>query len=346
MHQASTPKTGPSATPAGQPPRILVYVGLDLIGDGLMKLPFVRALRHAFPTADITWLAGKGPSAYRTSLAPLVKGLLTRVVDEANIGSSWFELLSRPLPQDSFDLVFDTQRRFKTAAIVSLIRTRFRISPAAGYFFSTVKPADRQAKSASMVRQLLDLLELATGEAANPQAPLPLERTVLALASSILPQGYSYIAMAPGAGGKHKIWPLKNFIEVGQALASNGHVPVYLLGPDEVSMRRDLASAVPEAMFPLQHPAVEQFGPRADVTIAIAGRCRVGLANDSGGGHLLAAASLPMVSLFGPTDPAKFAPLTPRLTVLQAQRWGGADMARIPSVDVLHALNELLAPSR
>ncbi|WP_232302628.1 hypothetical protein [Elstera litoralis] len=41
--------------PRPRPPvdaRVLVYVGLDLMGDGLMKLPFVRALRAAFPEGD------------------------------------------------------------------------------------------------------------------------------------------------------------------------------------------------------------------------------------------------------------------------------------------------------
>src|SRR4029077_14023984 len=43
-----------------KPMEILVYSGLELLGDGVMKLPFVRALRRCFPTARITWLAGKG----------------------------------------------------------------------------------------------------------------------------------------------------------------------------------------------------------------------------------------------------------------------------------------------
>ena len=47
---------------------ILVYVGLDRVGDGVMKLPFVRALRNAFPDAEVTWLAGQGESVYRTGV--------------------------------------------------------------------------------------------------------------------------------------------------------------------------------------------------------------------------------------------------------------------------------------
>lgn len=42
------------------PASVLVYVGIDAVGDGLIKLPFVRSLRAAFPAARITWLAGKG----------------------------------------------------------------------------------------------------------------------------------------------------------------------------------------------------------------------------------------------------------------------------------------------
>ncbi len=50
---------------------ILVYSGLELLGDGVMKLPFVRALRRCWPAARITWLAGKGKTVYAGTLAPL-----------------------------------------------------------------------------------------------------------------------------------------------------------------------------------------------------------------------------------------------------------------------------------
>ncbi len=60
------------------PDSVLVYVGGDLVGDGVMKLPFLRALRHACPKARITWMAGKYKSAYAHELAPLVAGCWTR----------------------------------------------------------------------------------------------------------------------------------------------------------------------------------------------------------------------------------------------------------------------------
>ena len=113
--------------------RVLVYVGLDLMGDGLMKLPFVRALRAAFPEGEIIWLAGKGASAYKTALAPLVQGLITEVIDNADVGSHWMEILGRPLKDQSFDLVIDTQSRMLTTLVLKRIKTRFFISGAADF---------------------------------------------------------------------------------------------------------------------------------------------------------------------------------------------------------------------
>ena len=66
------------------PGSVLVYVGLDPVGDGLIRLPFVRALRNAFPSAEITWLAGRGRSVYAHALAPLVEDLIDEVLEEAS----------------------------------------------------------------------------------------------------------------------------------------------------------------------------------------------------------------------------------------------------------------------
>src|ERR1700730_14403485 len=93
---------------------ILVYSGLELLGDGLMKLPFVRTLRKAWPAARITWLAGKGRTVYAGALQPLVRDCLDEVIEAAGIGIAARELLHRPLPGRRFELVIDTQRRVLT----------------------------------------------------------------------------------------------------------------------------------------------------------------------------------------------------------------------------------------
>ena len=50
------------------PSNIAVYVGLDFVGDGLIKLPFIRSLKQVFPKARITWIAGTHKSEFNDTL--------------------------------------------------------------------------------------------------------------------------------------------------------------------------------------------------------------------------------------------------------------------------------------
>lgn len=325
--------------------RVLVYVGLDRVGDGLIKLPFVRALRAAVPDGELIWLAGKGASAYRTSLSPLVEGLLDAVVDEADIGVSWTEMVgARPLASQHFDLVIDTQRRVPTSLILKRISTDRFVSGSADWLLSDVRPPRGHVSPVRLVEQLLELCALGTGVATGPDAPLNLPEEALEVAERLLPvqPGAVYVGLAPGAGGKHKCWPLDHFVTTARSLSQSGRVPVFILGPEEAEMAAPLAAVAPEALFPLQQRAAQAMGAPPVLTIALAARLSAGVANDSGGGHMLAAAGVPLVSLFGPTDPGKFAPWTPNLTLLRAQSYGGDAMTLIPPTAVLQAVEKAL----
>jgi len=329
------------------PGTVLVYVGLDLVGDGLIKLPFLRALRNAFPKAEITWLAGKGKSVYAHGLAPLVRGLADAVVEEAEVGRRWQEVLAPPLkgtPLEGrrFDLVIDTQRRVGTTLLLRRIPHGSFISGAGGYFFSSRRPEQRRAKPPAMVRQLLDLVELASGAPADPRGDLPGDPRLDDLAAGLLPAGRSYIGLAPGAGGKHKCWPLERFIELGAAQQAAGRTVVVFLGPEESEWAEVVAEALPGALLPLQAEAVQRLGPSPLVTIALAQRLALAVANDAGVGHMMAAANCPLISLFGPTPPEKFAPLVGRARVLRAQSYGGEAMDLIPVSAVQDAVEDLL----
>lgn len=311
---------------------ILVYVGLDLVGDGLLKLPFVRALRANWPESRIVWCAGKGPSVYASALKPLVAGLIDETIENAGFGSRWSDAFGRPLAGHAFDLVIDTQRRLATSLAVRRVRHRVFVSGAAGWILSGGKPANR-VKPKSMRAQLAQLIGAAGGDPGIAVPTLRLPQSVVDAARALLPDGPGYVALSPGAGGRHKCWPLENYLELGRRLNAQGRVPVYLLGPGEgewIEACRD----VPGARLPLQSAA--EISPA--LTIALAQRCQAAVANDSGGGHMLAAGDVALVSLFGPTDPAKFAPAAKRLAVLRAQDFGGETMDAIPLDAVADAL--------
>mgnify|MGYP003630032340 CR=1 FL=1 len=108
---------------------ILVYVGGELVGDGLIKLPFIYNLRQAYPQAKITWCYGEFDSVYKTVLAPLVTSQINEIV------------ALKELRPNCFDLVIDTQSEWLTTLKLkwSLKYKKF-FSPTLGYFLSDFKP--------------------------------------------------------------------------------------------------------------------------------------------------------------------------------------------------------------
>ncbi len=331
--------------PDQSPNNVLVYVGFDRIGDGLLKLPFVRGLRMAFPEARITWLAGKEDSVYAGVLADLAEGQIDEVIEYAGIGVGPSELLRRlpkgPLSGRYFDLIIDTQRTLWTSLSLWRVRHGAFISPAARFLLSSTKPEQGYRFPKTMQRQLLDLLELASGKgfASPDRLQIDLSPNLTDTAARLLPDGPSYIGVAPGSGGPPKCWPLDNFISMAQRQAAKGRVPVFLLGPKEDGWLDQIKTAVPEALFPLQDDGVQAaFGYSPILTIAISKRFQAAVSNDSGTGHMLAVGAKPVVILYGVTAPKKFRPMTDRLTIVRAQGFGGPEMHNIPIDAVEDAL--------
>src|SRR5581483_5371087 len=321
-------------------PRILTFVDRDTVEDGLVHLPYLRALRHAFPTAELTWLVGKGPSGFRGALAPLGTGLIDRVIDSVPLEGRLAELLARPLPNEQFDLVIDGQRRLVTTMVLKRIRSRHLLSVSGDYLMSARKPARRPPADVSTVSLLLALLELATGLPAKPAAPLALSPEVRAVARALLPRGPTYVGLAPGAPAPALAWPVNDFVNIARVLEQNGAAPVFLLGQAEQHWHEPIGAAVPTARFPMQHPSVGALGGAPHLAVALAERLGVTLTNDSVFAHIAAAGGTPVVGLYGPTDPAHQAPIAARFSALRAQDYGAGDMSLIPPSAVLQAIQQ------
>jgi len=333
------------------PSTVLVYVGFDRIGDGLLKLPFVRGLRQAFPDAHITWLAGRETSVYASIMAELVHGLIDEIIEEGGIGVSPGEMLkglsNGPLAARRFDLVIDTQRIFWTSLSLWRVPHGTLISPAARFLLSSRKPAKDSKFPKTMQRQLLDLLELASGrDFPSPETlDLDLKPEDRDAAARLLPDGPDYVGFAPGSGGPPKCWPLENFIDLANRVAGQGRVPVFFLGPKEEDWLEQIKTGVPQALFPLQNEmAATPSGPSPLLTISMAKRLSAAVSNDSGTGHMFAVGGAPVVILYGVTRPAKFQPMTDRLTIVRAQDFGRSEMRLIPVDPVERALMGILHP--
>jgi ADP-heptose:LPS heptosyltransferase len=105
----------------------------------------------------------------------------------------------------------------------------------------------------------------------------------------------------PGAGATWKRWPAASFARLALALRDRGHQIALVEGPaDEEAVREVLAQAGPL-------PVIREADLRALARLLAQARSFVG--NDSGVTHLAAMAGARTIALFGPTDPASWAPL-------------------------------------
>jgi heptosyltransferase-3 len=133
------------------------------------------------------------------------------------------------------------------------------------------------------------------------------------------------IIMHPGSGGAHKCWHLDNFLAVARMLEKEGMDSVFLLGPAEAERFSEPAIAEIRAAGKLLTNL-----SLAEV-LSILGCSRGYIGNDSGITHLAAAVGIRTVVVFGPTDPAIYAPLGPTVTILQSDTpdFAGAISAEI-----------------
>ena len=151
------------------------------------------------------------------------------------------------------------------------------------------------------------------------------------------------VAICPGASNTWKRWPLENYIEIGKYLISKKFLPVFFLGPNEISLINKLKKELPEAIYPLQSKYLKK--PRPIHTILLAKHCKFGISNDTGCGHLLACSDLKLISLFGNTNPKKFAPYNTifKNIIISAEPFSKKkDISSIPIRVVIKAINEII----
>jgi ADP-heptose:LPS heptosyltransferase len=330
---------------------ILVYVTSDVdnaLGENVLKLPLLLALAAAFPEARIAWVPGTTGAFYlRDQLAPLVDGRIAEFITDLDIPTDPRAALfaRHPILGRHFDLIVDAQHYFGRTVFLRRIPHRRFISGTWRYALSHARPPRGTPRHPPrLVDKLLGLAAAAVGRPVTVPNPIPLPRDLRARAAQLLPPGQRYVGLAPGAGNKDmgKCWPLDRFVAVARRQAELGRVPVFLLGPEEEEWLAPLRATVPQALFPEQHsPPDRNGGP--SLTAALGERLSAAVANCSGTGHLLAAGGAPMVSLYGPTRPEKYAPFSRALICLKAQDYGAGRIEAIPLDIVLAAVERQMA---
>jgi len=140
------------------------------------------------------------------------------------------------------------------------------------------------------------------------------------------------IAVHPGAGHPSKCWPVDRYAAVITALLQGGTGVVLVEGPADAQVVGDLQRAV--APLPVPRLATGRLA----TVVGVLSQCRAFLGNDSGLTHLAACLGMPTIGLFGPTDPAVWAPLGDHVLTFQDK----PDWRSISPRLVLEALRQVV----
>ncbi len=267
--------------------RRIAVIRTDRIGDLLMTLPAVGALRARYPDAAIDLIALKNAAPLLTGY-PQIQAIYSYDPEE---GPELFQTIrwAARLRAKHYDavIVFNPNRLFHAAAFLAGIPVRAGYSRKCGFFLNRTiadTKASRLRHESEYNLELVRLLD-ARAEMADLQLWISIENAERArqlLKNSGVPEKSKPVAIHPWTSNPVKSWPMESFIQTAIALAKNG-LPVILIGQPEGPYRTenrclDLTGKIPLPLLP-----------------AVLSECAGLISNDSGPAHVAAAVGTPLI---------------------------------------------------
>ena len=294
------------------------------VGDAVMSIPALRAIRSRWPAAEIVILA-------RPWVADLYRGqgYADRIVIYENIGEHkgfWGrERLARALRREQFDVAVLLQNAFDAAWVAWRAGVPERIGYARdGRSWLLTRAVPIPQKGEAPDHEAYDYLELLRRAGWIERLPRVDEiriavsaedrqKALERLHAAGVRKNAVRIAFAPGAAyGSAKCWEPERYAALADALITAFDAEVILFGaPQEGGMAARIVAA-------MQQRAVNLVGATSISELpALVSTCRVFIGNDSGAMHVAGAVGVPVIGIFGPTDPEGTRPMTPQFTLIR-----------------------------
>lgn len=299
-------------------------IRLGAVGDVIRTLPAVSCLRRTWPEARIGW-AVEEPSSELLEGHPdvdevhiLARRSLRRGFALARLfrAAALLRRYAGGLREGSWDWIVDLHGTFKSALIARMTGApkiygfgRGHVRERADLFYTDPLPLER--RKMSRVERALASAGLLGADVSSPRRLLP-ERPLAAEVAetflSSLPPGGPTILISPGTSEAQsfKRYPAPLVARLADAIveATGGRV-LLAWGPGEEDL-------VEEILGMVKRPAHATPATSLVELAEIARRCDLFIGSDTGPLHLAAATGIPVVALYGPTDPVVNAPYTDR----------------------------------
>ena len=299
------------------------------MGDVIHTLPAAQILREAFPKAMVGWLIEerwaellcapgiprRGP---RTPQRPLVDWVHT--VNLTGWKHSLFSVSTaqqiarvfNDVRDSKYDVAVDLQ-----GAIRSGVLARWSGAPVV---YGAAEPRESPASlwytshaigyGTHVIQQYGSLAQGVTRKRARiPVAQLPRDTETEKTIAKKLAGIRDFAILNPGAGWGAKRWPAERYGRVAKALGERDVRSILNCGPGEEALAREAESASEGAAISVQCSITE--------LIALTRSARLFIGGDTGPMHMAAALQVPVVAIFGPTDPARNGPYGTRSIVLR-----------------------------
>lgn len=332
-------------------PRNILVIDFGQLGDVVMSLPALSAIRERFPLARITVAVGK-PGAEVIEMSGFADATIS--VDRVALRDGFKPLsvlrvfqVVKDVRSRKFDFVIDLHSfsetnlmGFLSGAPKRLFSRRKGRSLDFLANFRPLPPIEETNRIRHQVDRYLDvLLPLEIKDAPRvPRLTTQVEtgREIDALLrKSKADAGAPLIGLFPGAGHESRRWPLERFAELADFLIRNdGARPIVFAGPEEREMVSQMRQLFPASTVILDRLTIRQLA-------AALARLAVFVSNDTGPMHIAAAVGAPVVLLLDRRAPGSYVPLSEPKRVIYS-----VTIPEIPVEEVYDATRELLAAGR
>jgi heptosyltransferase II len=281
------------------------------VGDCVLAIPALKSLRRAFPGAQIRVAARPGAGDLFT-----VSGLADGTVElPEETGWRGLRRASRKIREGAFDAGLLLTNSIGSAFLFRLSGIPERWGYAAdgrSLLLTKAVPRPKPAAPRHHVHYYLDLVAGLGLETLPPDLRIALPAPDLEEAGERLRRlgvdpARPLVALCPGASyGPAKRWPAGSFAAAAALIQERHGAEVLIVGS---AAETDIAEAVRKAMR--RQPRILTGSTTLRQLMGVLARSTVVISNDTGPMHLANALGVPVVGVFGPTDPSATGPFAP-----------------------------------
>lgn len=307
--------------PHRNPPQRILIVRLSAIGDVILGVPVLCALRRAFPKAEIGWIV-QGPGSHLLRGHPDLNALITIPKLSFRTPSKFLEATSLARAFQP-DLTIDLQGLMKSSLLAYLSGAKVRLGFASGeydgrecsYWLNNrlVTPTSRH-----MIHRGLELLQPLGVVDSTIEYRLAEQEADSLMAKRVVEENFSggpFAMINVGAGWPSKLWPNDRYAAVAKHLWNRWQFPSLVMWGGETEKRRalEIQSLAPEACKLAPSTSLTELRSLLRLASLFVG-------SDTGPMHLSVAVDTPTVALIGPMPIERVGPLGPRHRAIQNER--------------------------